>query len=177
MPKCPNQFCSNMFSAPAYNPITKVIALSVQFWTRGAIAVALVATGLIAPRFAAAADELQIVPATKVVTHAEVAAPAPEGNQKPATAASAQSYAQVFRSIPFSRAEYNANPSYRHDAAMELLFGQLRPTTIVRNAPEPIVSRYDYITPYSYFRNYGNGFGYGRTYNFYYPRPSVYRRY
>ena len=31
-----------------------------------------------------------------------------------------------------SRAEYDANPAYRHDAAMELVFGVQRPTTIVK---------------------------------------------
>jgi hypothetical protein len=36
-------------------------------------------------------------------------------------------YAEVYRSIPYSRTEYVANPSYRHDATMEVLFGQLRP--------------------------------------------------
>ena len=44
----------------------------------------------------------------------------------------ALAYREVYDSIPFSRAEYQANPSYRHDATMELLFGQLRPTVIQR---------------------------------------------
>ncbi len=39
-------------------------------------------------------------------------------------------YAAIYHSIPFSRVEYAANPSYRHDATMEILFGKLRPTTI-----------------------------------------------
>ncbi|MDX1967381.1 MAG: hypothetical protein SFV23_09435 [Planctomycetaceae bacterium] len=41
-------------------------------------------------------------------------------------------YREVYDSIPFSRAEYDANPSYRHDATMEFLFGQMRPTEIQR---------------------------------------------
>jgi len=41
-------------------------------------------------------------------------------------------YQRIYASIPFSRAEFEANPSYRHDATMEILFGKLRPTTIVR---------------------------------------------
>jgi len=41
-------------------------------------------------------------------------------------------YRQVYNAIPFSRAEYDANPSYRHDATMEFLFGQMRPTVIQR---------------------------------------------
>ncbi len=43
-----------------------------------------------------------------------------------------QSYRAIYDSIPFSRAEYEANPSYRHDATMEFLFGQMRPTVIQR---------------------------------------------
>ncbi len=42
------------------------------------------------------------------------------------------SYRAIYDSIPFSRAEYEANPSYRHDATMEFLFGQMRPTVIQR---------------------------------------------
>ncbi|MBI5758631.1 MAG: hypothetical protein HZA46_08945 [Planctomycetales bacterium] len=41
-------------------------------------------------------------------------------------------YQEAYDSIPFSRAEYDANPAYRHDAAMELVFGMQRPTTIVK---------------------------------------------
>ena len=41
-------------------------------------------------------------------------------------------YRDIYNSIPFSRAEYNANPSYRHDATMEFLFNQMRPTVIQR---------------------------------------------
>ncbi len=36
-------------------------------------------------------------------------------------------YSEVYRSIPFSRAEYDADPTYRHNATMELLLKQLRP--------------------------------------------------
>ncbi|MDZ4684783.1 MAG: hypothetical protein SH850_06795 [Planctomycetaceae bacterium] len=43
-----------------------------------------------------------------------------------------RAYSDVYDAIPFSRAEYDANPSYRHDAAMEFLFGQMRPTVIHR---------------------------------------------
>ena len=39
-------------------------------------------------------------------------------------------YREIYESIPFSRAEYEANPSWRHEATMELLFGRLRPTTV-----------------------------------------------
>jgi hypothetical protein len=68
----------------------------------------------------------------------------------PAAAASGISYprmryTQAYAMIPFNRAEYEANPSYRHEAAMELMLGAPRPTTIVRQSA-PYFSRYpDYI--------------------------------
>lgn len=36
-------------------------------------------------------------------------------------------YETIYASIPFNRAEYVANPSYRHDATMQLLTGQPQP--------------------------------------------------
>lgn len=39
----------------------------------------------------------------------------------------ADRYAAVYATIPFSRAEYDADPAYRHNATMELLLKQLRP--------------------------------------------------
>ncbi len=39
-------------------------------------------------------------------------------------------YKTVYNAIPYSRAEYLANPGYRHEATMEFLFGEMRPTTI-----------------------------------------------
>ena len=46
----------------------------------------------------------------------------------------ARMYSEIYRSIPFNRAEYNANPSYRHDTAVEFLFGKMRPTVIHRGS-------------------------------------------
>jgi hypothetical protein len=78
-------------------------------------------------------------------------------------------YPQVYNSIPFSRAEYEANPSYRHDATMEFLFGKMRPTVINRgvgnggyggygNRGSWMTSRYSYpYWPYgfnSYYYDY-----------------------
>ncbi|MCA9061276.1 MAG: hypothetical protein KDA85_22335 [Planctomycetaceae bacterium] len=52
-------------------------------------------------------------------------------------------YQRVYESIPFSRSEYNVNPSYRHDSAMEILTGNARHQTVVRHttplAP-PVIS-------------------------------------
>jgi hypothetical protein len=51
-------------------------------------------------------------------------------------------YRDVYNSIPFIRAEYRANPSYRHDATMEFLFNQMRPTVIQRGTTN--VYQYDH---------------------------------
>lgn len=66
-------------------------------------------------------------------------------------------YRDIYFSIPFNRAEYNAYPSYRHDATMELLFNQMRNTIIQRGTTN--VYQYDMnqgsiYTPY-YPYNYG----------------------
>lgn len=56
-------------------------------------------------------------------------------------------YDEVYASIPYRRAEYLADPGYRHEATMEVLFGQLRPKTTVshytpRTVPTPAFSVY-----------------------------------
>jgi hypothetical protein len=74
-------------------------------------------------------------------------------------------YSDAYNQIPFHRAEYEANPGYRHDAAMELLFGQLRPTTIGRQSM-PRAFRYSkpsiqYLPP-AFSPPFGwGGFGFG----------------
>jgi|GEM_PF-1012507 len=87
-------------------------------------------------------------------------APAAEGEQgenQPAAAAVGGSvivpgplmtYAEAYNAIEFRRSEYEANPGYRHDAAMELMFGAMRPTTIVKHNL-PYFSRYpdNYLFP------------------------------
>jgi hypothetical protein len=104
-------------------------------------------------------------------------------------------YLRVYTSIPFLRSEYIANPSYRHEATMEILFGQLRPTVVHKHPgqPRPHETQFpfenDIIRPYSYYSlapgaGYGRGplpfaapGAYGMNYNFYYPMPTVYRAY
>lgn len=44
----------------------------------------------------------------------------------------AQQYREIYNALPFLRSQYDANPTYRHDTTMELLFGQMRPMTIHR---------------------------------------------
>lgn len=78
------------------------------------------------------------VPAVVAEVPAVVAPPfgvriTPGPSRKKDLVLNGRSYQEVYESIPFRRSEYLANPSYRHDATMEILFGQMRPTTIVRN--------------------------------------------
>ncbi len=72
---------------------------------------------------------------------ANEAAPAPETPTVAVPFAAgtlAGEYRRIYQSLPFNRAEYNANPSYRHDSTMELLTGNARHQTIVRcnNTPD-----------------------------------------
>jgi len=55
-------------------------------------------------------------------------------------------YREIYRSIPFSRAEYDWNPRYRHQATMEIIIGQLHPVIVapaapVRARPQPRMGR------------------------------------
>ena len=65
------------------------------------------------------------------------------------------SYTDAYESIPYSRTEYEANPSYRQEAAMELMFRTLRPTTIVKQNT-PYTMRYPdfYRYPFSRYPNF-----------------------
>lgn len=69
-------------------------------------------------------------------------------------------YREIYNAIPFSRAEYDANPSYRHQATMELLMGQLRPGVNQRTTTNVNIN--------------GGGGGY---YGGYGPWPPVYNRF
>jgi hypothetical protein len=97
------------------------------------------------------------------------AAPAPAevaGQGTPVSAASGafvpqMSYAEAYAMVPFSRSEYEANPGYRHDAAMELMFGQMRQTVNARMTM-PYFSRYPDLFRYRfpvfpYLGSGGNG--------------------
>lgn len=72
-------------------------------------------------------------------------------------------YRDIYFSIPFNRAEYNAYPSYRHDATMELLFNQMRPTVIQRGTQNVyhFGMGYGYDTVGGLNYAYGPGYGYG----------------
>lgn len=78
---------------------------------------------------------MMIIPAER--TPETVRIPAFDVNGQPVgTQFSEAEYRRVYRSIPFSRAEYNANPNYRHDSAMEILTGNPRTQTIVQHNHE-----------------------------------------
>jgi hypothetical protein len=94
-------------------------------------------------------------------TGAPSPAPEAQGGLVPASAASGtltarMSYEEAYAQIPFRRSEYEANPSYRHDAAMELVFGTMRPMMISRTTPSyfsryPDLFRHKYpVYPYPY---------------------------
>lgn len=64
-------------------------------------------------------------------------------------------YEEVYASIPYRKQEYLANPGYRHESTLELMFGQLRPKTVVsqyqpRTIPAPFFTNYK---PYMDSRN------------------------
>jgi len=67
------------------------------------------------------------------------AAPAPVVAVPFAAGTSGDEYRRIYRSIPFNRAAYNANPSYRHDSTMEILTGNARHQTIVQHKNTPVV--------------------------------------
>ena len=60
---------------------------------------------------------------------------------------SAADYDRIYASIPFDRATYNANPSYRHDSTMEILTGNARHQTIVRHTTTTRSARSAQIVP------------------------------
>jgi hypothetical protein len=86
-------------------------------------------------------------------------------------------YAEAYGAVPFNRAEYEANPGYRHQAAVELMFGVLRPTTMVQQYT-PRASRYPdfYQMPYGRsdtqhinVRSFGGGYNFNGQSPFGYP--------
>lgn len=86
------------------------------------------------------------------VSHSDVEKSAVPAVEEPATAVrrnelrslNPEAYREIYNSISFSRTEYLANRDYRHEATMEILFGQLRPKTVVRMASPIGESRISY---------------------------------
>lgn len=97
-------------------------------------------------------------------------------------------YEQVYASIPYSKAEYLANPGYRHETAVEVMFGQMRPKTVVsqyqpRTIPAPFFTNYkpymnSRVDMYSRFypASFAN-FGFGMPLTPYYPNYPRYPTY
>ena len=54
-----------------------------------------------------------------------------------------RSYREIYDSIPFRRAEYDANPAYRHQATMEIMLGQLHPIIVAPGILPPQETRRD----------------------------------
>lgn len=85
-------------------------------------------------------------------------------------------YREVYRSIPFSRSQYDADPRYRHRVTMEILTGEVWPrdeyeVAAVEECDEPAWP-WVYPTPYrSFFGLYGVNFNlwWRRVPQFYYP--------
>lgn len=95
-----------------------------------------------------------------------------ESHGKPKVVAA--DYEAVYKSIPYSRAEYLANPAYRHEATMEILFGELRPTVVHKqDKPQRVYNQPRLYDAPDYYRPnlpwswngpgnaYGFGYGYG----------------
>lgn len=78
----------------------------------------------------AAADELATVHAAEPPAAPEADGTTPQHHATHAVDpwGRVELYREIYNAIPFSRAEYDANPAYRHEATMELLLGQLRTT-------------------------------------------------
>lgn len=80
--------------------------------------------------------------------------------ETPVLPAQVQQYREIYAAIPYNHVEYLANPSYRHDATMEFIFNQMRPTVIQRGT----------TNVYHYDMNDGYGYGYGGyPFSRYYP--------
>ncbi len=93
---------------------------------------------------------MKVPPQNAVVVDTAPVVPEDSTAQEPADASEAvvhsipnvapspgEEYRRIYESIPFNRAEYNANPSYRHDSTMEILTGNARHQTIVQHSTVP----------------------------------------
>lgn len=56
--------------------------------------------------------------------------PAAKSDHSASARKDSRSYREIYNSIPFNRAEYDANPGYRHQATMEIMLGQLHPIIV-----------------------------------------------
>ena len=85
---------------------------------------------------------MEITPAQKTVAAATVSdAVLADDDDHSTIRVNVSDYVRIYRSIPFNRAEYNVNPTYRHDSTMEILTGNGRHQTIVRHGTPKQVPR------------------------------------
>ncbi len=120
-------------------------------------------------------SELKMIDPNQPTKSVNESLPVIQPKKKPVKAGD---YEQIYNSIPYSRAEYLANPAYRHEATMELLFGTMRPTVIHKqNNPKRVYNqpRLNQATPRTSpppmpfgYGGYGYG-GYGGYGYGYYP--------
>lgn len=107
----------------------------------------------------------------------KVVPPKPSTDNKPKNETAGKSdrdyklsdYIRAYDAVPFNRTEYDANPSYRHDAAIELLTGKLRKRVTINKSytspdvpefsPESGSFLYPYSDPYYLQRIYPNKLG------------------
>jgi len=118
-----------------------------------------------------AEHQILIIPAEKLLRE-EVPPTVPAGVSGDAPSSviviDRDAYNRIYRTIPFNRAEYRANPSYRHDSTMEILTGNARHQTIVKHTtvkPQPATTPVTApVIPYRY-----NNWSRGLNYYFYFP--------
>lgn len=82
----------------------------------------------------------------------------------PTTVPQAAAYQRIYNAIPFNRAEYLANPSYRHETTMELLTGNQRQIVVNRNYTPQLHGPSERAPLFLYNRfggYYGGGMGWG----------------
>jgi hypothetical protein len=134
----------------------------------------------------APAVEVESLPATTDVAEASEVTETQFGDwtvtiapqpRQPGVAINGLKYEDVYASVPYRRAEYLANPGYRHEATMEIMFGELRPKTVVSHYQPRVVPRplYSVYKPYRYSQteiNYLHGaapYSFGQFVTPYYP--------
>ena len=140
----------------ATEPSHSINAKSSENWTIEIVPGPAIGPSLVAPVELTARKKANAEPKDAKETKPQKPAPADEPNPQVVTAdATADAprtvnpadYFEVYNSIPFSRTEYRANPNYRHEATMEILFGQMRSKVIVQFAGPLTQSTINNITP------------------------------
>ncbi len=143
-----------------------------------------------APEAAAAPVEVPAPVAAPVAPEAAPQAAAADAGimivPNPIASPEAVAYAKIYNAIPFNRTEYLANPSYRHETAMELLTGNQRQIVVHRHykpqlnqpierQPQFFYNRYNNYGGGGFGYGYGGGYGFGSFFNNYSGLPPTFR--